>query len=1346
MFDFLSIGVRVKNGIAEIRPEFNLTTADYSDVKDVLIRNGDFYAVWVEEKGLWSRKETDVSKIVDRELFKYAEENKDKWIGYNILTMKNGETKQIDKWHRYCQQQMRNTEPEVTLDRYLTFSNTDVKKEDYVSIRLKYPLQKGDHSAYDKLMDKLYEPEERKKIEWAIGCIVAGESEKVQKFVVLYGEPGKGKSTILNLIDKMFAGYCGKFSAQTVGSSNRFALQDFKDNPLIAIDSEAILDKIESNRNLNNIVSHDPVSMEVKNKNSYPTVIRSFLFAATNRPVKITDANSGIMRRLIDVTPTGDTFDQEEYENLMNKIKFEYGAIAWHCREVYMKNKKAYNSYRPIRMITASNDFYNFLLYYYIDFDEQDGVSLSNAWKMYGAYCDMANAPKMNYRVFKEELRNYFDILIDRAPANEEGKREWNYYSGFKREKFFNTNQWKAREQKEEAKEQKGWLEFEYTHSTFDDIGADYPAQYGDDSKTPPIRPWSKVTTKLKDLDTTKLHYVRVPLNHIVIDFDIPDENGNKCLELNMREANKWPKTYAELSKSGQGIHLHYYYTGDPEQLSRNVSDKIEVKVFNGLSSLRRCLSKCNDIPIAELSSGLPLKENKKMISEKVINDAKHLENLIKKSLKRVELTKKGEAKLDEILHTTPCINLIDTALNDAYEHDIQYDMMRWYGRVMKCAMGSSNNKSQCMAKVTNMKWQSKRKIAPGKDDEGMPIVFFDVEVFPNLFVLNWKFRNHDDVIEPVYRMINPKPSEVIDILKYRMVGFNCRRYDNHIVYAYAYLRYTNMQLYKLSQSIILNGKGFIGEAWDLSYTDILDFSSTKQSLKKWEIQMWKKAYAEALKTNNWDRVKRIKHKELGMEWDQPVPEDKWGLVAEYCDNDVIATEMLFEELMPDFTARLIMAELSGGSVNDRTNELTAKMIFGNNEKPQAVFNYRDLSKPVGSDQYQEYRRKFGEKYKFRVFNADGLPEFRDYNGETLPEGWSILPFFRGYTFDNGKSVFMGEEIGEGGKVYSEPGVYCFVLDEDVDSMHPHSAYAERAFGPEYSESFYDLVRIRLAIKRKDYDFVKTYKNGKLAKYLEDDSAAEQLSYALKIAINAVYGQTSAHYDNPFLDIRNKDNFIAKRGALFMTVLKSEVQKRGFTVCHIKTDSIKIPNATPEIKKFVEDFAHEYGYNFSVEDKFTKFLLADKATYIGYSELKNKWVTKAITFQQPYVFKTLFSQEPLIFTDMCETKELHAGDAMYLDMNENLPEGEHNYVFVGKVGLFCPIEKGKGGGELVKKVKGKDGSFKYDSVTGCKGYRWLESETVLDLKKEIDISYYRRFVDEAIDTVATYCDFTAFTS
>ena len=208
-----------------------------------------------------------------------------------------------------------------------------------------------------------------------------------------------------------------------------------------------------------------------------------------------------------------------------------------------------------------------------------------------------------------------------------------------------------------------------------------------------------------------------------------------------------------------------------------------------------------------------------------------------------------------------------------------------------------------------------------------------------------------------------------------------------------------------------------------------------------------------------------------------------------------------------------------------------------------------------------------------------------------------------------------------------------------------------------------------------------------------------------------------------------------------MINLKHEVQKRGFTVAHIKTDSIKIPNATPEIISFVMDYGKMYGYNFEHEATYEKMCLVNDAVYIAkYKD--GGWTATGTQFQVPYVFKTLFSKEPIEFTDMCETKSVST--ALYLDMNEGLPANEHNYIFVGKVGSFCPIKAGCGGGLL---VRGANDGSKYSAVTGSKGYRWIESEMVKTLGKEsdIDISYYHKMVDDAIDTIAKYGDFEAFT-
>ena len=70
MLDFFQIGKRLtKNGV-EIYPRFIVKTSE-----DLMIRGGDFYAVWVEDRGLWSLKEQDVIDLIDRELTKYAKEH-----------------------------------------------------------------------------------------------------------------------------------------------------------------------------------------------------------------------------------------------------------------------------------------------------------------------------------------------------------------------------------------------------------------------------------------------------------------------------------------------------------------------------------------------------------------------------------------------------------------------------------------------------------------------------------------------------------------------------------------------------------------------------------------------------------------------------------------------------------------------------------------------------------------------------------------------------------------------------------------------------------------------------------------------------------------------------------------------------------------------------------------------------------------------------------------------------------------------------------------------------------------------------------------------------------------------
>lgn len=1262
MLDFLRIKKTNKN--MNIAPDFVIDR----NIKDVMFRGKSFYAIWDEEKQLWSTDEYDVQRLVDKELYSYNEKYD---CPYFVEAMSSWSTNHWNTWVNYAKKMPDNYHE---LDTKITFSNTKVKKTDYVSKKLNYALEPCDIYAYDKIMSTIYDESEREKLEWAIGAIISGDSRNIQKFIVLYGASGTGKSTFLNILQMLFEGYYSIFEAKTLASNNNgFALEAFRENPLIAIQHDGDLSKIEDNTKLNSIISHETMLVNEKFKSQYEMRFQSFLFMGTNSLVKITDARSGMIRRLIDVRPSDRKLPFNEYQTLMKQIEFELGGIACHCLNVYNKRGPGYyNDYIPIEMIGSSNSFYDYILDNYDTFSHDDSISLKSAWKLYRDYADYARIPyPLSMQKFKEELKAYFDKYIPNGTYN--GSHVRNLYTGFKCEKVDGYTNSGHKE------EDSTWLKFEEGNSIFDIFASDYPAQYANDKGYPKMK-WAQNNNRLKDIMTTSLHYVKVPTNHIIIDFDIRGDDGNKDLKKNIEAASKFPPTYAELSKSGKGIHLHYIYDGDPKQLSSIYDEHIEIKVYSGDASLRRKLSKCVNNQIAHINSGLPLRgEDKKMFDGNCLKNEKAIRTTIKRNLNKEYLP-----------GTKPSIDFIFKILEDAYNGAIIYDVTDLRPAVQAFAINSTNHSEYCLKKVGQMKFRSEGQpeniSIKYKNDN---IAFFDIEIFPNLFIVCWKFAGSGQTI---HSMVNPTKKEIADILELKLVGFNNRKYDNHILYA-AYMGYTVPELYTLSKRIISNesqNASFL-QAYNLSYTDIYDFSSAgnKKSLKKWEIELG------------------INHQENEYPWDKPVPEDKWNDIIEYCKNDVFATEVVFNHLHGDFIAREILADLAGGTPNDTTNSLTTKIIFGNDKHPKLI--YTDLSKEFPG-------------YEYVPCGEDGKPH----------------------------NMYRGEDLGFGGWVFAIPGMYGKSKTFDVISQHPHSMIAMNIFG-DYTPKFKELLDARVAIKHKDYEVLRVMLDGKLNKYIDqalesgDQKIFKSISNALKTAINSVYGLTSAKFDNPFRDVRNVNNIVALRGALFMRTLKDEVVSRGYNVIHVKTDSIKIENPSDEIADFIMNFGKKYGYSFEIEHSFEKICLVNNAVYVAKlaeddPEEPGEWTATGAQFKHPYVFKKLFSKEKIEYMDYCETKSTIT--SMYLDFNERLPDDEHNYVFVGKVGSFVPVKESNDGGLLLR----DNGNGGYNAVVGTKGYRWMESKVVENMKMEsiIDISYYEKLCEEAIKNINEFGDFWSF--
>lgn len=1284
MLDFYYISVQyTKNGVV-LEPKFTLDPP--SD--DLMIKGGDFFAVWDEEHQMWSKNENRVIRQVDESL----KAKKKEFGDANVLVkyMKNADSGVIDKWHKFVKQQLRDRFH--LLDQQIVFSNTDVKKEDYASHKLSYPLMKGDYSAYDELIGTLYDEDNRRKLEWSIGAIISGDSKRIQKFIVIYGSAGSGKSTILNIIEKLFGGdgdtpqdqrYWSAFNAKDLGASNAaFALESFKSFPLVSIQHDGNLSKIEDNTRLNSLVSHETMEVNAKFEKLYSSKFNTFLYVGTNTPVKITEAKSGIIRRLIDVRPSGKKVSPNRYKKLVKQIDFELGAIAWHCLEVYKSlGENYYDSYVPIEMISATNDFFNFVSYYYEDFASADQVTLNEAWAKYDEWCTFTGTIKQKQQSFRTELLNYFREYKERAYIN--GVRVRSLYSSFIKEKFETGKEKETNEGNDEgykesgennsllcgsgdglsdehvrnkSGEERSWLELTEQPSLFDTEFSEWPAQYEKDygKGGQPEKAWVNCETYLKDLDTTLTHYAKPPgdIPIIMADFDLRGEDGEKDLQRNLEAAAAWPKTYAELSKSGGGVHLYYLYFGDLDKISSVYAPGIEIKVFKGGSAIRRKLTKCNNIPIATFTGVLPLKgEKKKKVDWEGYKNAKHLHEHLVREIKK-NLNKEVHAD------TTSSIDMIKKILDDAHESGIPYDVSDLRQPVFLFACNSTNQKDRCIKTVSEMQWKSEEiddpKVNPSQS--GKPIVI-DIEIYPpdeekgmeGLFLICWKYYGAPD--DSIVAMVNPKAYEVEALFQYMMIGYNILEYDAPLLYGAA-MGWTNRKLYDTSDAMINKDLQPPNkyQAKKMVLYDVYEYCKAAgdgKSLKKWEIELG------------------ISHMEMGIPWDQAVPKEMWPQIIEYCKNDVIATERVYDHtkgyrMAKDFQVNLVKA-LHGDSIrvstSDTANTLTKRAIFGANTKPQNEFNYRDLARPVGSKMYDSYREKFGPDYKFRVWNDKGLPEGRDYiPGEILPDRWSILPFFPGYVFDKYakkgfQSCFHEDYGGEGGRTLSKPGVYVDVWDGDIASQYPHSIMAEMLFGPKYTKIFAEIVKARIAVKHKDYETASKLVGGALKPFLSDETAKD-LAQGMKIIINAVYGLTKARFENEFRDPRNVDNIVAKRGNLFMLVLKEQIEARGYSVVHIKTDSIKIANATEEIKNFVVEFGREYGYEFETEGEFLRFALVNDAAYVAYDR-KEGWITKAAQFQEPYVRKTLFTKEEIQFDDLCQTFNVHAG-SLYLDRNEKL--------------------------------------------------------------------------------------------
>ena len=1192
------------------RSKFNyIITADftYKRVKDLVVKGGEFTAFWNGQR--WSMLQDDLIETIDHELWRvyhiYSEKHPDARIKINLLN--NESSGLMNRFQNYCKKQMSS---DAQFNKHILFADYEPVRDDYSTYQLPYTPMQGPTTSFYELMNILYEPDELDKIMWCLGALFTGDIVSIEKFLFLYGPAGTGKGTVLKIINQLVGEYAGVVDLKTLTGSSEFSTADIKEVPLL-MDTDTDISKIQNEQNLLRLTSHEPVLVRKLYKQGYPVTFNGLLVTASNERYKVKNKDSGINRRAIVVHPSGNKVPLHKYKDLMFNIGFEIPYIAQECINVYQElGMEYYQDEVDTAMIEWGDKVFSFVREH-ADILEK-GITLKRAVEMYKSYLQDIDFSTTGARdKIKTDLPKYFDEFLNDTTDN--GVRVRDFFRGFKYSVAFPEHN--KRKPVSHTKEPQ-ILSLEVTEPNMLDVELkDYPAQYAS-AKGTPVKPWAEVQTTLKDLDPRKLHWVKMPKNHIVIDFDITDEDGNKNFEANLKAASVYPETYMETSKSGGGIHLHYYYDGDVDMLSRRISKDIELKVYDGEASLRRQFIASNGKEIARIGSGLPLKE------VQVYGD---VENIIWTEKK---LRKFVESCLNKEHHgaTAPEVNFIHDVLNQAAETGVLYDLSDMRNKVRLFAMQSTNQSDKCLKLYINTPFSTmdKKEDPPyysSKIIDDKDITFFDIEVFKNVTIIAYKDngveipqglldrmssvkyqpKNAEQVVSflsDIYKTLdqkwlelhkekfgiiyNPTPTQAEWLLKKNLVGFNNRDYDNHILYGIM-MGDDTFKTYLRSQNIIGKvNEAKMAAAYGVSYADVYSFMTIKKSLKKWQIDLG------------------IHHDELEFAWDEPLEIQHWLRAGSYCMNDVNSTDKLFNSDVgqENWIGHKIFCELTDLPPNTKTQKLAEKFLFDDDPEPQKQFNWYDLSTE-----------------------------------------------FPGYTFEQFRkpqSLYLDEEPSEGGYVYSEPGIYKNVLYVDIKSMHPHSAIAMNYFG-KYTPRYEAVVKSRLAVKSKDplkalepFEKLDPERAKRLKPYFEDEAKFKGLAFVMKIIVNIVYGMSSAKWPNKFKDPRNIDNCIAKRGALFMIQAKQGLQARGVKVVHVKTDSMKLVNYTQEDVDWLFDLARQYKYEFDTECVYEKMALVNKAVLIGKTteEFGGEWEAVGAEFAQPYVFKTLFTDEYITREDL----------------------------------------------------------------------------------------------------------------
>lgn len=474
----------------------------------------------------------------------------------------------------------------------------------------------------------------------------------------------------------------------------------------------------------------------------------------------------------------------------------------------------------------------------------------------------------------------------------------------------------------------------------------------------------------------------------------------------------------------------------------------------------------------------------------------------------------------------------------------------------------------------------------------------YDIELYPNCFTLVARELDFKKYLKFVLHEDRDDINEILEWLdtKPTMIGYNNIKFDGQIIeYIYSNPDFTIEELYTFKEDLIARQNI---DSFDTPY-------------KEWTMHFQQ---IDLMKINHYDRKKiSLKWLEFSMrlpkladlpfEFDKNISKSNVSKLLTYNRNDVDATYEFFYRCKMMIDLRVDLAReykekrilnMSDSSLGSFIFEYELTHKYGLNKKKlkkgterkniaikDCLVDYLDFETEAFNNVLSNYKNALLEGV-----DKKGIKGYKGTEQEALFEDMVFVYGVGGLH----ASYAAGEYVSDKNNV---------IYSIDAKSYYPNLGI-ENGFFPEHIGKVFCKVYAALYKRRGEYD------------------KGTAMNYAIKIALNGVYGKSNAEHSIV------KDCMytlkITINGQLLMTMLAEELAKIG-RLLMVNTDGVEVliprdkENELKEICAWWEELT-----NIELErDTYKKLIIKDVNNYIAVNE-NNKGKRKGRTFLTYYDF------------------------------------------------------------------------------------------------------------------------------